>query len=281
MALKKPETGIMAIMGAMPEEVLLLRSKIQSPREYKYAGSTFILGRYKNRSVVLSKCGIGKVNAAICTQLLVDKFSPNGIIFTGVAGGLLPHMDIGDLVISSHSVQHDFDLTRFGRRAGFVPRPDPIENIDQSLIARLKTSYGINIDALVGGVRMVEADSALCDIACRAYDRLRSETRSGEADFPNLFVGVVASGDKFIASREELSRLQRSFGAVCTEMEGAAVAYTCYVNSVPHVIIRAISDKADGSATVDFNTFVKRSATLSSKLVLLMLNLLFKKESQI
>jgi adenosylhomocysteine nucleosidase len=172
--------------------------------------------------MALAQCGIGKVNATICTQMLIDLYRPDAIVFSGVAGGLLPNMRVGDLVVASHLIQYDMDLTAFGRRHGEVPGQD----------------------------RMIESDPGLVQMATEAFDAAFPDAGSG----PNLMLGTVVSGDRFIQDSEQLRWLQREFSALATEMEGAAVGYTCALNELPFVVIRGLSDTAGDGASSDFES---------------------------
>ena len=228
---------MLAIIGAMDEEVQLFKEHMSDVAIMKKAGMEFFKGNLYGKELVLVRCGIGKVNAAICTQVLVDDYSVDKIIFTGVAGGLDPRIDVGDIVISSDCVQHDFDATAFGYKPGEVPRLDKVE---------------------------FEADKELMELALNS-----SKTIEG---FPNVFTGRILSGDIFVASKEKALNLGEKFQGLCVEMEGAAVAQGCYLNDVKFVIIRSMSDKADGSAHEDFASFVHTSAQNALKLVKAMLD---------
>ncbi|MBT3925743.1 MAG: 5'-methylthioadenosine/adenosylhomocysteine nucleosidase [Rhodospirillaceae bacterium] len=230
---------MLAILGAMEEEVALLRGEMQVTQESVHAGINVIRGDFKGTPIALAQCGIGKVNATICTQMLVDLYQPEGMIFSGVAGGLLPNMQVGDIVVASHLIQFDIDLTAFGRRHGELPDSD----------------------------RMIQSDANMVSQTADCFDAVFE----GEADAPNLMIGTVVSGDKFIEDSETLRWLQREFGALATEMEGAAVGYTCQLNEVPFIIIRGLSDTANESAPDDFksnlHTVCKHSFRLMERLI--------------
>ncbi|MDP6474086.1 MAG: 5'-methylthioadenosine/adenosylhomocysteine nucleosidase [Alphaproteobacteria bacterium] len=213
---------MLAILGAMEEEVALLRSEMGAGSEAVHAGITVIRGDFRGTEIALAQCGIGKVNAAICTQMLVNLYRPDGLIFSGVAGGLLPNMRVGDLIAASHLIQFDIDLTAFGRRHGELPDRD----------------------------RMIQSDATMVSQVADAFD----EVYDGADEAPNLMIGTVVSGDRFIEDTETLRWLQREFGALATEMEGAAVGYTCQINDLPFVVIRTLSDTADESAPDDYRT---------------------------
>ncbi|NQU58629.1 MAG: 5'-methylthioadenosine/adenosylhomocysteine nucleosidase [Rhodospirillales bacterium] len=213
---------MLALIGAMEEEVSLLRDEMTMSDQAVHAGITVFRGTFQGVELALAQCGIGKVNATICTQMLVDLYKPDALVFSGVAGGLLANMQVGDLVIASHLIQYDMDLTAFGRRHGEIPGQD----------------------------RMVESNPALVQKATDAFDL----AFDGKDDAPNLMLGTVVSGDRFISDAKTLRWLQREFAALATEMEGAAVGYTCHLNGLPFVVIRGLSDTAGESASNDFET---------------------------
>ena len=211
---------MLAVIGAMEEEIALLSAKMAVEERRTEAGIEVIRGDFEGIEIVLAQCGIGKVNGAICTQMLIDRYRPGAVIFSGVAGGLLPNMQIGDLVIASHLIQYDMDLTAFGRRHGELPDKD----------------------------RMIEADPLLVQKAAEAYDAAFTDKDSA----PSLMLGTVVSGDRFVQDPETLRWLQREFSALATEMEGAAVGYTCDLNGIPFLVIRGLSDSAGETASGDF-----------------------------
>lgn len=213
---------MLAIIGAMKEEVDALAAEMAVAERRVHAGVEVIRGRFGEAELVLAQCGIGKVNATICTQMLADLYRPRALVFSGVAGGLLPNMRIGDVVIASHLIQYDMDLTAFGRRHGEIPGKD----------------------------RMVESDPELVQMAADAFDRAFADQPSA----PSLMMGTVVSGDKFVQDPDKLRWLQREFSALATEMEGAAVGYTCDVNAIPFVVIRGLSDTASQDASSDFSS---------------------------
>jgi adenosylhomocysteine nucleosidase len=212
---------MLAVIGAMDEEVKLLHQSMTGTEEAIHAGIKVYRGTFNGAEIVLAKCGIGKVNATICTQMLIDLYRPDALVFTGVAGGLLPNMKVGDLVIASHLIQYDMDLTVFGRRHGEVPGQD----------------------------RMVESDPKMVSKCAAAFDA----AFEGVADAPSLMLGTIVSGDRFIADTTTLRWLQREFSALATEMEGAAVGYTCKLNGTPFVVVRGLSDTAGETASGDFS----------------------------
>lgn len=233
---------MIGLIGAMAEEIALFKQNMTVERQETYAGMEYIVGRISEQDVVLLQSGIGKVKATIGTQIMIDRFGVDLIIFTGLAGAVMPNLKQGDLVVSNHVVQYDFDLTAFGRRHGELPD--------------------------IG--RMLEPDPKLVKFTCYAYDDIFGD----QADAPRLIVGTICSGDKFITDRRKIEWLQREFGAVATEMEGAAVGYTCYVNDVKFVILRTISDTGGDQATGDFDAYLKVASENSFKIVNTMLQVM-------
>lgn len=220
------------IIGAMDEEVAVLKEKMEITETFTYASLQFSVGTLCGKEVVIVRSGIGKVNAALCAQILVDKFEVDVLMNTGIAGSLDAAIDIGDMVISTDLVEHDMDASIFGDPVGQVPRMDTFS---------------------------FPADTDLIEKAVSA-------NREANPDI-QTFTGRIVSGDQFVSSAEVKERLVQTFGAKCTEMEGAAIAHVAYLNKVPCVIIRAISDKADNSATMDYPTFEKKAIEHSVRLV--------------
>ena len=220
------------IIGAMEVEVECLKKDMVIQREIRKAGMEFCEGVLMGQPVVVVRSGIGKVNAAVCTQILVDEFHADAIINTGIAGSLNAQIDIGDIVISTDVLHHDMDAVNFGYEPGQIPQMD---------------------------VFSFQADEVLANQAEKVCREVNPEIR--------VFRGRVVSGDQFIADKAVKERITNQFHGFCTEMEGAAIAQASYLNQVPFVIIRAISDKADDSATVDYPTFEKKAIEHSVKLV--------------
>jgi adenosylhomocysteine nucleosidase len=220
------------IIGAMEEEVEALRTKLQDPKKFQRASMDFYSGTLEGIEAVIVRSGIGKVNAGICTQILADVFQVDAVINTGIAGSLQAQIDIGDVVISTDTVQHDMDATGFGYEPGVIPR--------------METSF-------------FEADKELVEKAAEACREAVPEI--------HVFTGRVVSGDQFVSDRAVKDRISSQFGGMCTEMEGAAIAQAAWLNQIPFVIIRAISDKADDSATMDYPTFEKEAIRHSVALV--------------
>jgi len=220
------------IIGAMDLEVDTLKSKLTNVNIVKKAGMEFHEGMLNNASVVVVRCGIGKVNAALCVQIMADIFHVTHIINTGVAGSLNAKLDIGDILISQDALHHDMDVRIFGYQLGEVPQMGRLE--------------------FPADKRMMELAKASCERVC---------------DNITAIYGRVVSGDQFISDNEVKDKLINEFHGDCAEMEGASIAHGAYLNNLPFVIIRAISDKADGSAQMDYPLFEKAAAENSAKLV--------------
>ena len=224
----------LGIIGAMDVEVATLKEKMENVTVANHAGSAYYEGTLEGCPAVVVQCGVGKVNAAICAQILINLYHVTHIVNTGIAGSLCADLDIGDLVISQDAIHHDFDLRFWDRPFGQVPGMDVIA---------------------------FPADAMLMDAAFAA----------AEAENPgHTRFGRVASGDQFICSKEQKDNIIANTGATCAEMEGASIAHTAYRNGIPFVIIRAISDKADDSAEMDYPTFERiaahRCANVTSRL---------------
>lgn len=183
------------------------------------------------------KCGIGKVNAAMCTQILADRYNVDAVINTGVAGSLNNDIDICDIVISTVAQEHDMDVTALGYEKGIIPDMD---------------------------VSIFEADRKLVELTKKSAKEAGLDVK--------VFEGKVVSGDQFISTHEKKKSLKNSFGGDCAEMEGAAIAHVASLNNIPFLVIRAISDKADGGAHMDYPTFEKKAAANS----ILLLNEIIK-----
>lgn len=211
---------MLGIIGAMAEEVEQLKKEMAQPEIISVAGMDFYKGTIQGKEAVVVRSGVGKVNAAVCVQILVDRFGVEGIVNTGIAGSLKAEIDIGDLVLATDAVQHDVDATQFSYPLGQIPQM---------------------------GVLAFEADRKLREIAAECCLKVNSDIRVHE--------GRVLTGDQFGSSKEKKTWLTKTFGGACTEMEGAAIAQAAYLNQVPFLIVRAISDKADDSAQMDYEEF--------------------------
>lgn len=223
---------MVGIIGAMEVEVSKLKEMLQDTETKNKAGMTFVSGSLNGKPVVVVRSGIGKVNASICTQILADEYKVNYIINTGVAGSLHNEINIGDIVLSKDALQHDMDATGFGYAVGVIPQ------MEKSIF---------------------EADERLIQIAEKCIKEDITDI--------NAFVGRVVSGDQFISDKGKKKWIVNNFQGYCTEMEGAAIAQAAYLNNIPFLIIRAISDKADDSATEDYPTFEAKAAQHCVKLL--------------
>ncbi len=223
---------MIGIIGAMDEEVTALKEAMAVEEVVKRASMEFVKGSLGGKETVVVRSGIGKVNAAVCAQLLISEFGADVLINTGIAGSLDARIDIGDMVISEDALYHDMDAVAFGYPLGQVPRMD---------------------------VLAFPMDERLVRLAIEANTEANPDIHS--------FAGRVVSGDQFVASDDVKESIAKNFGGLCTEMEGAAIAHTAYLNEISCVIIRAISDKADGSATEDYPAFEKKAIRHSVRLV--------------
>lgn len=224
----------LGIIGAMDVEVAALKAKMENFTVTTRAGMEYYAGQLEGLPAVVVQCGVGKINAAMCTQILIDCFDVDTIVNTGIAGSLLAELDIGDLVISRDAIHHDFDLRFWGRPIGQVP--------------------GLDVIAFPADEKLMNAAFAAAEAENAGHTK----------------VGRVASGDQFICSKEQKEKIIADTGAICAEMEGASIAHTAYRNGVPFVIVRAISDKADDSAEMDYPTFeaiaARRCANVTCRL---------------
>lgn len=212
--------SLIGIIGAMDSEVRELKGMMSEVTVFKKAGMEFYRGIFEGKPAVVVQCGIGKVNAAMCTQAMIDEFHVDYVINTGIAGSLRNEINIGDIVLSTEAVQHDFDITAWGYKPGEVPEL---------------------------GTYMVPGSEKLISLAEEVNKVVNPDIRT--------FRGRVVSGDQFISTPDVKKRLTEEFGGYCAEMEGASIAQTAWRNGVPFLVLRVISDKADGSAVADDNTF--------------------------
>lgn len=224
--------GKTGIIGAMEVEVNVLKKDMKIIREVKKAGMNFCEGTLCGREAVVVRSGIGKVNAAVCTQILIDEFGVTEVVNTGIAGSLKAEINIGDLVISTDLVHHDMDAVGFGYPLGQIPQMD---------------------------IFSFAADDRLAALAKKACEEVNPEIQ--------VFQGRIVSGDQFVSDQAVKEKISENFDGYCTEMEGAAIAQAAFLNGVPFVVVRAISDKADDSATMDYPAFEKLAVEHSVKLV--------------
>ena len=222
---------MIGIIGAMEEETRVLLEKMENPQKEVIHHLEYISGLIDNKKVVLAQSGIGKVNSALATAFLIDRYKPEVVINTGSAGGLKHTLAVGDVVIADSLAYHDVDATVFGYQKGQVPQmpalyesaPNVVENI-------MKAAQEVGLAAEKG---------------------------------------LIVSSDSFIASKEEITRIISEFPeAYATEMEGASIAQTCYTMDVPFVVVRAISDCADEEASISFDDFIVEAGKKSAEMVI-------------
>lgn len=224
---------MIGIIGAMEEEISNLKSHMQVEEVQTIAGMSFFKGAVKGTKLVLVRSGIGKVNAGICTQILASVYGVDTVINTGIAGSLNADIDIGDIVVSTSLVQYDVDARNFGYKLGEIPRMNIVEfPADKYLIDKIQSVF----DSLDLGIK--------------------------------LYKGMVATGDKFVSEDSLKAEIISNFHAYCVEMEGAAIAQAAMLNNMACVVIRAISDKADNSANVDYRSFEAKAIENMSKISL-------------
>jgi len=227
----------LGIICAMDVEIRDLMENLSDEQVLAKAGYEFHVGRLSGVPVVLVQCGVGKVNAARGTQMLIDLFDPEGIINSGVAGGTADGLSIGDIVVGRDFIQHDFDVTALGYAKGYM-----CTGADSSR----PTVY--------------TADAAL--------SKELTEAASGIADGRGVREGRIVSGDMFINTVGKKAELAEMFGATCAEMEGAAIAQTCAYSGVPFGVLRVISDLANGTSPENYAEFEKISAAFSAEVIL-------------
>ncbi len=221
------------VIGAMESEIAQLRDALSGAEKTDFSGLTFYKGTLGENEVVLVKSGVGKVNAARCAQILIDRFAVDYIINTGIAGGIGEGLAVGDIVIGTELVQHDFDVTPFGRvRGSLFADGDP------------------------------DHPTVFCSDPC-----LANAFKKAAADFiaaEKIRAGRIATGDQFIASQELKRAIASEFHALAAEMEGGAIAQTAALSGVPFIVLRAISDLADGTSHGSFTEFEQQTADLSA-----------------
>jgi adenosylhomocysteine nucleosidase len=216
-----------AILSALPEEQAGLLALLQNPERSVRAGREFWQGNMHGKPVVLALSRIGKVAAATTATVLIEHFGANQILFTGVAGGLAPHVQVGDVVLGTHYIQHDMDASPLFPRYE-VP------------------SYGL---------QQFAADEAMLASVLKAAQQIKSGSHTANAF--QIHQGLIASGDRFVSSSIEAKTLREALpNALCVEMEGAAVAHVCYDYNIPFVAVRTVSDRADDTAHLDFASFI-------------------------
>jgi adenosylhomocysteine nucleosidase len=224
-----------AILGAMDEEISLLQQSLDNPTTIKHAHLTIYCGELNGAQVVLVKCGIGKVAAAVATTIIIETFKPDFVVNTGSAGGFDKELEIGDLVIANEVVHHDADLTHFGYALGQCAGMPETFLCDSQLIAAAQ-------------------------VAARSLDEVKTKR------------GLICTGDAFIGSDEAAAKLLSHFPAiVAAEMEGVAIGQTCYLLNVPFLVIRSLSDIAGKASTLSFPEYLQQAAKHSAMLVMAMI----------
>lgn len=232
----KTDKRPVGIIGAMDVEVAELKAALEDSAIETFAGIEFTCGKLFTQSVVIAECGIGKINAARCAQIMYDRFDICALINTGIAGGIANGLSVCDIVVASGLVQHDFDISQFGYARGEFP--------------------GIGV---AGTATIFTADPTLSSImVAAAADAAGSE---------HIHRGIIATGDQFIAKAETKQWLRDEFDASAAEMEGGAIAHVATLCGVPFAVIRSISDLADGSANISYEEFEKKAAQISVQTV--------------
>lgn len=221
---------MIGIIGAMQIEVDNLLNEMQNKNTIVISGIKYVRGTLCDKEVVVAKCGIGKVFAALCTQTMIIKFMPEIIINTGVSGGIANETDIGDVVIAENVVQHDMDTSPIG---------DPV--------------------GMISGIDLIH-------IPCSRNIVVMLDKTLGAMDKHHK-IGTIATGDKFVSDTKETQRINEIFGAIAFDMESASIGQVCYVNGVDYGIIRSISDNGSEDAGVDYNQFAKKAAKVSAGVV--------------
>lgn len=222
---------MLGIIGAMDNEVAMLKDMMSDVEIIRKASMEFYKGKLQGKETVIVQSGIGKVNAAVCAQILIDMFNVTGIVNTGVAGSLRNEINIGDIVVSSDAVEHDMNAMPLGYERGVIP--------------------GMETSIFVADPKLVDLTKKCCK----------------ESVSVNVFEGRIVSGDMFVSDKDIKDKLIRKFNGYCTEMEGGAIAHCACINKVPFVVIRSISDKADDSAHMDYPEFEQMAIENSVKLI--------------
>lgn len=218
-----------AIIAAEDKEVEAIKNIMSDVSSNQIYDINVWTGKINNVWCVLAKSGVGKVNAGRTTQVILDKFETFAVINTGAAGALDENLKIGDIVISTGLIQYDFDVTAFGREKGFVSGVGKIFEPDDRLVS------------------ICEKELAVLELPFKK--------------------GLIGTADRFLSNRDEKISVKNEFGAMCAEMEGAAVAHVCKLCDVPFIVIRSISDELNGEASVDFNEFLEVASNRCSKII--------------
>jgi adenosylhomocysteine nucleosidase len=228
------------IIGAMDEELISIRAFIQNPEKLEKGKRIFWHGTAHGHEIFLTRCDPGKVNAVIATQQMIDHFSVDVIFNMGSSGALAAELEVGDLVVATEFIQHDFDVTGWGLKPGELMFD--ILMSDETGQMQFRSQQIFN------------ADPALSQKAAEVAESIELSPLNGH--LPKTYTGRILSGDQFIGQPEKAQGLWDTHQGLCTDMEAAAIAHTCEVNEVPFLCIRAISDKADHSAVVSFTDFL-------------------------
>lgn len=219
------------IIAAMNEEVAAIKKIMKNVKTNNIYEIAFIEGKIHNKDVVLVKCGVGKVNAARTTQLLIDNYGLDYIINVGTAGGLKENIEIGDIVIADKLVQHDFDITAGGHEKGYISQLGKYFYSNKELIYKIES----------------------------IMENLNENF--------NTFIGTIATGDVFVQDICLKEKIKKEFNPYCAEMEGAAIAQVCTLDNIPFVVIRAISDKPNGNNGIDFETYLEMACERYAKFI--------------
>lgn len=219
------------VIAAMTEEVAAIEKLMEDIKINNIYELTFIEGKIHNKNIVLVQCGVGKVNAARTTQILIDNYKLDYIINVGTAGGLKEDIEIGDVVIADKLVQHDFDITAGGHEKGYI--------------SHLGKYFYSNKDLI---------------------NKTENVMESLDENF-NTFIGTIATGDIFVQDVDVKNKIKEEFEPACTEMEGAAIAQVCTLDNMPFVVIRAISDKPNGNNGIDFETYLEMACERYAKFI--------------
>ncbi len=222
---------MIGIIGAMSIEVEAIKELMTDKNEQVFSGITYVCGKLSGKDIVVAKCGIGKVSAAVCTQTMILKYSPDLIVNTGVGGSLSTELSIGDIAVAKAVVQHDMDTSPLGDPVGYIS--------------------GLNVVE-------IPCDSDTVNAALGCIESLG--TVKGVA-------GTIASGDQFIADKAKKDDIVEKFGAIVCEMEGASIGHVCYMNDVKFAVVRAVSDCADGSSHMDYAKFLPIAAANATEII--------------
>ena len=221
----------LGIIVAMDEELEIILTMMEKDKIENRADMEFHIGTISGKEIIAVICGIGKVNSAVCTQILISEFNVKKVINVGIAGGIGQDIVPGDVVIGDNLVQHDVDATAFGDVVGQIPRLDTFD---------------------------FKADEGLVKLAKQASEKSTSH---------KTFIGRIVTGDQFVADLDKIKWLSETFNALACEMEGASIAQTCYLNNIPFVVIRSISDNANTGDHMDFEKFKYLAVENSSQIL--------------